>query len=54
MSGETERIENSEEDNADDNQSDEIADAVDMEDASVKNADVTEAPDNKMHSKIHM
>ena len=46
MAGKTERIVNGEEDNVDNNQRDEIVDAGDAEEASVENADVTEAPNN--------
>ena len=47
MAGETQRIANSEEDKADDNQRAEIVDAGDTEDASVENADVIEGPNNE-------
>ena len=47
MAGETERIVNGEEDNADDNQRDANMDTSDMEEASVENADVIEAPNNE-------
>ena len=47
MTGETERIVNGEEDNADDNQRDEIVDTGVVEEASVENADVIEAPNNE-------
>ena len=43
----TEGIVNSEADNADDKQSDTIADAGDMEDVSVENADLIEATNNE-------
>ena len=47
MAGETEMMVNGEEDNADDNQRDEIVDTGDVEEASVENADVIEAPNNE-------
>ena len=47
MAGETERIVNGEEDNADDSQRDEIVDTGDVEETSVENADVIETANNE-------
>ena len=47
MAGETEKIVNGEDDNADDNQRGESVDTGDVEEASVENADVIEAPNKE-------